>query len=116
MRCFGWSRMAVIDYKTERGNYESTHLPFEGFLEALCRSAAQKALPTQSELVVDEECGGDAYTYIENLRAYNNRDFVDFLMERRLPWNHPVATTGFEQRVKYTISILIGSVRKHMGK
>ena len=33
LRCYSWSRMAVRDYKTKRGAYEATHLPFEGFLE-----------------------------------------------------------------------------------
>ena len=51
LRCFSWSRMAVEDYQSHKGHHKNTVLPFEGFLEALCRVAAQKALATDEEVL-----------------------------------------------------------------
>lgn len=64
--------MAVGDVQTHRGLYEDTHLPFEGFMEALCRIAAQKALPTEAELVAFAAANGckpDAGEYMAQVRA-----------------------------------------------
>ena len=40
--CFAWSRMCVVDELTERGRMRDSHLPFEGFLEALIRMSILK--------------------------------------------------------------------------
>jgi len=47
---FAWSRMVVAQPYTAGGGVKNRHVPFEGFLEALCRVAALKALPTDDEL------------------------------------------------------------------
>jgi len=114
LRCYSWSRMAVRDYKTKRGAYEASHLPFEGFLEALCRTAAQKALPTDEEIA---EIGAEsAAAFLEQLYTQGEAKYKQFLNQRKLPWCGEVPTVGFETRVKHTISIFVAAhqkLRKH---
>ena len=63
--------MAVIDDATPRGHLRETHLPYESFLEALCRVAMLKALPTDDEI---EAAGArDAGVYLEDLRSRDAR-------------------------------------------
>ena len=64
--CFACSRMAVIDSRTQKGNDKENNLPFEGFLEALCRLSMLKALPSDEEL---EETGcADAGIFLQRLQ------------------------------------------------
>lgn len=48
--CFCMSRMCVIQPRTERGHMMENGLPFEGFLESLCRISNLTALPTDEEI------------------------------------------------------------------
>jgi hypothetical protein len=47
---FTWSRMVVAQPYSAVGSIKNQHVPFEGWLEALCRLSALKALPTDLEL------------------------------------------------------------------
>ena len=76
--------MAVIDGRTPRGFAKENNLPFEGFLEALCRLSMLKALPTDEELAAAEE--PDAGRYLAWL-AMEQEDAYDELIESRaVPW------------------------------
>jgi len=50
VHCFTSSRMTVVDTSTTRGVIRANHLPFEGFLEALCRAASLKGWPEAWEM------------------------------------------------------------------
>ena len=63
--CFSWSRMCVGDSKTLGGLKRDSNLPFEGFLEAICRMAMMKALPTDDE-IISAGCT-NAGTYVARL-------------------------------------------------
>ena len=82
--CFARSRMAVIDDATPRGHLRETHLPYESFLEALCRVAMLKALPTDDEI---EAAGArDAGVYLEDLRSRDVSAYAELLRTRKTPW------------------------------
>ena len=68
---FGWSRMCVHDELSVAGKVNTEHLTFEGFLEALCRMSALKALPTPEDVESAEE--RDAGTFLVKLEANDAR-------------------------------------------
>ena len=85
--CFSWSRMAVIDASSMRGRHKEGSLPFEGFVEALCRAAALKVLPTDADIAQRRvrdaaDCIGlMRQEYMEGVSKY------DLLMSKcRVPW------------------------------
>jgi hypothetical protein len=59
-------------------------LPFEGFLEATCRVACLKALPTDDELVTagDEHAGA----FLLGMKEREQQRYATFLEERRAKW------------------------------
>jgi len=111
LRCFSWARTAVGDFQTTRGHFEDTHLPFEGFLEALCRLAAQKALPTEDEMRRatkwggDERATADVGAYLAQMRQLDPVRHAGLLAERALPWMEGTPTLGFDARVQGIVDI-----------
>lgn len=81
--CFSWSRMCVADHHTKLGAKKDSNLPFEGFIEAICRMAMLKALPTDDE-IVDAECE-DASSYLAQLQLFDTPAY-EKLLERKNPW------------------------------
>ena len=85
--CFAWSRMVVIDDSTPQGHLRESHLNFEGFMEALCRVAVLKALPTDAEITASG-CG-DAGEFLEELRERDVRSYNEMVRERKVGWSEP---------------------------
>jgi hypothetical protein len=87
---FAASRMAVVNTQTDRGWFHDTHLPFEGFCEALCRMAVLKALPTAEEIASAPEdalwARKDAGSYFKWLHAEDEERYEAILRERGKPW------------------------------
>ena len=90
---FLWSRMAVINGRTERGSLKESCLPFEGFIEALCRIAVLKALPTDDE-IAKSSCASVGQ-YLTMLRAEDEARSDHMLLARATPW-------GVEQSLQPT--------------
>ncbi|KOO23697.1 flagellar associated protein [Chrysochromulina tobinii] len=84
MLAFSWSRMAVANEQTERGHFKEICLPFEGFMEALCRLAALKMLPTEQEM---KDAGyTDAGSFFYNMRKTDEEGYKRLLLERAPGW------------------------------
>jgi len=84
--CFAWSRMTVIHAAKKGGEERDKSLPFEGFLEALCRLAVIKALPTRAEMAAAgyerrEDCG----TYIAYVKE-NETSKWEEMIQRSVDW------------------------------
>lgn len=109
---FVWSRTTVIDCTTPNGHRKECNLPFEGFLEALCRASIMKSLPTQEE-IYDANCR-DAAEYLEQLKTYNMVEYENFMEERATPWGDSPAQPT-EICMKMLVSIIIHSIEKMCG-
>jgi len=102
LRCFGWSRMAVTDYMSQQGNWKDSVLPFEGFMEACCRMAALKALPSTVQI---QKSGADnAGEHLAKLRDGDGPAYSAFLCAQRHAWGTEVPSE-FEVCVERTLSI-----------
>lgn len=82
--CFICSRMAVVDSGSAHGEVKESSLPFEGFLEAICRAALLKAWPTPAE--IDESDYNDAGAFIRNHRRDDPAKHKEMCEERAVAW------------------------------
>ena len=103
--CFVWSRMSASGPPSAKDDL----LSFEGFLEALCRLASIKALPTDIE--VEEKGCADAgqYVLLMNSTDETQREFEQMLKGRRVGWGGTPAQT-LDRCVAHVISIMIRSI------
>ena len=109
LRCFAWSRMVVGNYHTQRGRHEDTHLAFEGFLEAICRLAALKALPPDQEVkewAREEGHPANVGEYLQHLRIVRRKVALEMMSERKIEWGEYVPIKAFRWRLQRTIEIL----------
>lgn len=109
LRCFASSRMMVGNYHTQRGRHEETHLAFEGFLEAVCRLAAQKALPSDQEVkewAREEGHPANVGKYLQHLRTVRRKVALAMMRERKIEWGGYVPIKAFRWRLQRTIEIL----------
>ena len=112
--CFAWSRMCVIDELTVAGRMRDSHLPFEGFLEAIVRLSVLKVLPTDQEI---EEYGcTDAGEYYTKLRTNNEEAYQKLISdpERNPLWGErPRQPVG--RCVAHVCAMLVHSLRTQLG-
>ena len=111
MRCFSWSRMVVEDTQSLKGCYKNSVLPFEGFMEALCRLSAQKSMPTEEEVEQVQNVG----EYLQELKKTDLHAYEQLLIERKLPWCSSVVLDDFPRRVEAVISIFLVAVERFTG-
>ena len=106
--CFLWAVMCVGDNSTPRGKQKETHLPFEGFLEALCRLATLKALPTDAEI---QQAGySDAATYMAMLRRHDVAAYDRMLAERACKWGDVPLTQPLARCIDHLLFLVIRRV------
>ena len=109
---FVWSRTAVIDGRTIAGHRKEGNLPFEGFLEALCRLACMKSLPTEDE--IQESGCKDSAEYLERLREADRPAYEALLVERATPWGE-TPPQPVEYCVAQLVTIFIREIEKQCG-
>ena len=105
---FAWSRMAVINGRSERGNLRETSLPFEGFLEAVCRISLLKSLPT------DEEIKGanqpHAFAYMEKLKVEEEERHMALLQARATKWGELPDSQPVHRCVEHMITYMVSKM------
>ena len=108
--CFMLSRMSVIDSSTERGKLKANCLPFEGFLEALCRAAVRRSWPTDEEL---SAAGfNDAGAYILWLRKTDLERYQSMLERKDDSETVPLPAA---RCVEHLATLMIRSVETHIS-
>jgi len=107
--CFIWSVMAVGDGQTALGHVKETTLPFEGFLEALCRLATLVALPLDEEI---EALGcEDAGTALQRLKIDDRARWERMRKERTSTWGRVQPfPQPFHRRVEHVLTIVLRKV------
>lgn len=112
--CFVTSRMAVIDARTKRGFEKESSLPFEGFLEAICRLSVVKALPTDEEL---RRTGcpdaGMFMLMLENKQFDDDLmdEFEDFKSTHAVEWGEE-PLQPLDRCVEHTVTCMIRSLEE----
>ena len=76
--------VCVCACAAQRGAIKETHLPFEGFLEALCRVSVLKALPTDHE--IDAAGASHAGTHLETMRKDDRAGYEKLMATRAQPF------------------------------
>ena len=103
---FAWSRMCVTDERTEIGHVREECLPFEGFIEALCRLATLKAFPTPEEL---KKSKTDAASYLDALRLDDDEAYQRLLRERATEWGSE-PTRPLHHSMQSLMSVVIRAI------
>jgi len=101
---FTWSRMVVGMPYSASGQIKTKHLPFEGFLEALCRVAGLKALPTDKEVAASGLKDGGQY--LAALKADNPAEYEEILSTRANTWGS-MPRQPMSRCVYHLISIIL---------
>ena len=107
--CFIWSRMAVIDASTKKGKDRECMLPYEGFLEAVCRLAMIKALPFDHEIAVAGF--NDAGAYINHIKLNDEDTYDKMIEERSTKWGEEPPQPKSRQ-LEHTITTMIRQIEE----
>ena len=108
--CFCWGKMVTINEQNPKDRIKLTHASFEDFLEALCRLAAMKGLPTDKEIAnqaaEDGEPDGNAGIFLLKL-ADVPADYDTFLQERHTEWGKLPTAQPLARCVDHLCEVLI---------
>ena len=104
---FSWSKMQTVNEQDTRARIKMTHLCFEDFLEALCRLAVLKALPTLDDLA-EAECG-DAGTFLLQSASGSPEQHNAFLAARKIAWGRLPGEQGLPvwRKVELLLELII---------
>ena len=119
--CFSWSRTCYAEPQVSLRNAQGvrwnttavlkeTCLPFEGFLEALCRIAALKVLPNDDE--IDYRGDRDA---AEFLNSVGQQRLGELLAERSVAWGARLSPEQPMARCLYHVVSIMASAARHRG-
>jgi hypothetical protein len=97
--------MCVADGQSTGGKLKEHNLPFEGFLEAICRLATLKALPTSAE--VDESGAPDAGIYMARFKIDDEEAYDQMLIDRAGSWGSLPAFQPADRCVYHMVNIMI---------
>jgi len=100
--CFVWSRMASTASKNDA-------LPFEGFLEALCRISSIKALPTDGEIAARGCENAGRYVLLMYTTEALRKEYEQMLAERTVGWGGG-PQQPLERCVAHVLSIVVHAV------
>ena len=109
--CFSWSRSIVEDETTAKGYIRDTCLPFEGFLEALCRLSVMAPLPSDEELKAagfgpTADCASRAGAYLTKLRLDHEDQYHELCKLESAEWGDEPQRMPIQRRVDHLLSII----------
>jgi hypothetical protein len=109
--CFVWARMAVAATPGPKDDA----LPFEGFLEALCRLASIKALPTDEEISAAGCEDAGKYVMLMYQDEDTKAEYETMLRERTVGWGGK-PSQPLDRCVAHTLSIIVHSMEATLYK
>ena len=110
--CYCWSRMCVIDERTEIGYLREVNLPFEGFVEAICRLSTLKALPTDAEVAAAKS--PNAARYLHDLMLEDDDAYKMLVRERAAEWGSE-PSQPLPRCVEHTCSTIFFAIHVALG-
>lgn len=111
---FAWSRMLVVDGRTEKNFLRETCLPFESFVEAIVRISVMKALPTDDEIATSV-CT-QAGEYMVKLAADDKARYWEMLRERASSWGEEQVQEPTARCVAKTIEIIVYLIKSSISE
>lgn len=111
--CFVWSRMSVVDGRTHKGKHKESFLPFEGFLEAICRVAVLKAFPTDAE-IRNAGCA-HAGAYLDQLEEEDSEAYEELIESRNTDFGDEPDYQPIHRCVAHLIEMMIYRIEKLCG-
>jgi len=107
--CFTYSVMCVIDSRSKEGGRKERHLPFEGFLEAICRLTTVVALPTDHQLKAANV--QHAGTYMQTVSETATNEMIE---DQRSEWGgvpNPAEAGETSRRLVHFTDILVRAIK-----